>query len=140
MENQKNLDNLLEYLDLEETKTKTYINGLDTLQDKIKEENNLIDKELDNVQDLIRKNETDYDNILKKYEEEIELKYSNEDEEKDVNEEEKSLDHYYKLYGVDDIIHHDYNNDINNTRTNFNKEMEKIKKNVEIVEDFFKDK
>jgi|LauGreDrversion4_2_1035121.scaffolds.fasta_scaffold48957_4 hypothetical protein len=100
----------------------------------------MIDKELDNVQDLIMKNEKEYDNILKKYEEEIELKYMNEDDDKEQNDGERSIDHYYKLYGVEDIIHHDYNNDINNTKTNFKKEMEKIKENMDIVEDFFKEK
>ena len=89
---------------------------------------------------MIRKNEVEYDNILKKYEEEVELKYANEEDDKDLNDGEKSIDHYYKLYGVEDVIHHDYNNDLDKTKNNFQKETEQIKEKIEMLDDYFNGK
>lgn len=113
-------------LDEEQIKTQEFINGLDNIQEKISEESNVIDKQLDNVQDLIRKNEIEYDNIIKKYEEEIESKYAIDDEEKDEIEGDKSPDYYYRMYGVEDIIHHNYKNDIENINKSFQHDMDEM--------------
>ena len=43
-------------LDEEQAKTQIFINGLDNVQQKISEEDKIIDTELDKLQALIRKN------------------------------------------------------------------------------------
>lgn len=115
-------------LDEEQAKTQIFINGLDNVQQKISEEDKIIDTELDKLQALIRKNELEYDNIINKYEEEIENKYSKDDEEKDDYEGDKSPDYYYKLYGIEDIIHHNYQNDVDHMNKSFRNEKEKLEK------------
>jgi len=60
-----------------------------------------------------------------------------EDEKEDENEGEKSLDYYYKKYEIDDIIHHDYNNDLNKSKSNFQNEIEKMKEKIDNAEQLF---
>jgi hypothetical protein len=124
---------LIQELEIEEKRNREMINGLDVIQDKIVEENNTIDKEIESVQDLMKRNEKEYDNIIKKYEDEIEKKYAEEEDDKPEYEE-PALEYYYKQYGLEDIINHDYNNEANTERAKFNQELEKIKEKMEVME------
>lgn len=128
------LEKIYNDLEQEERKTKEMISGLDKVQDKFVEENNSIDKYLEQLQEAKKKNEIEYDKIYERYEKDIEDKYAKEEENELIEEGEKNLEDYYKQYGLDEIIHHDYNLDVESSRTKFKSEMENISEKMQILE------